>query len=117
MIAVADDELFCWIKVTFENPWGAPSRESYEYDQSEPYGTFHGMWRTIMVSLHYAPATLLAIPPTLAVLRGPLRRWRRRRKGLCLKCGYDLKGNVSGTCPECGTKIPEQSKTGRSRVG
>ena len=34
---------------------------------------------------------------------------RRRRKGLCLKCGYNLTGNVSGVCPECGTKF--QSST------
>ena len=26
-------------------------------------------------------------------------------KGLCLKCGYNLTGNVSGICPECGEKI------------
>jgi hypothetical protein len=26
----------------------------------------------------------------------------RRRRGLCVSCGYDLAGNVSGTCPECG---------------
>ncbi len=24
--------------------------------------------------------------------------------GLC-RCGYNLTGNVSGTCPECGTKV------------
>ena len=33
----------------------------------------------------------------------------RRSAGLCLKCGYDLTGNVSGVCPECGaaaTVIP-----------
>ncbi len=27
---------------------------------------------------------------------------RRMRAGCCGKCGYDLKGNVSGKCPECG---------------
>jgi hypothetical protein len=26
----------------------------------------------------------------------------------CLKCGYNLTGNVSGVCPECGTEIPKQ---------
>jgi hypothetical protein len=32
------------------------------------------------------------------------RRWQRRlARGLCPGCGYDLTGNVSGTCPECGT--------------
>ncbi len=45
---------------------------------------------------------LFAIYPTIAFIRGPLRRWRRRRRGLCLKCGYNLEGNVSGVCPECG---------------
>jgi len=22
----------------------------------------------------------------------------------CIKCGYDLTGNVSGVCPECGSR-------------
>ncbi|HUN81100.1 MAG TPA: hypothetical protein VMV81_06265 [Phycisphaerae bacterium] len=26
--------------------------------------------------------------------------------GLCKKCGYNLTGNISGICPECGTVIP-----------
>ena len=29
-------------------------------------------------------------------------RRRRRRTGSCARCGYNLTGNVSGTCPECG---------------
>lgn len=28
-----------------------------------------------------------------------------REKQACLECGYDLAGNVSGTCPECGWAI------------
>jgi hypothetical protein len=28
--------------------------------------------------------------------------WRRPRPGCCQGCGYDLTGNVSGRCPECG---------------
>jgi purine-cytosine permease-like protein len=27
---------------------------------------------------------------------------RRRRGGFCRHCGYNLRGNVSGVCPECG---------------
>lgn len=30
---------------------------------------------------------------------------RRVRRGLCPICGYDLTGNTSGVCPECGTVI------------
>ncbi len=43
--------------------------------------------------------------PARAFVRDPLRRYRRRRRGLCLKCGYDLTGNESGNCPECGNVI------------
>ena len=30
------------------------------------------------------------------------RALRRKRGGRCPQCGYDLTGNVSGVCPECG---------------
>jgi hypothetical protein len=30
-------------------------------------------------------------------------RSSRARRGLCVHCGYNLTGNVSGVCPECGT--------------
>jgi hypothetical protein len=31
-----------------------------------------------------------------------LKRYLHRESGSCTKCGYDLTGNVSGVCPECG---------------
>lgn len=43
--------------------------------------------------------------PTIALARGPLRRWRRRRKGQCLKCGYSLTGLTEPRCPECATSF------------
>jgi hypothetical protein len=51
---------------------------------------------------------LLIILPVRAFLIPAARRWRRhcrRRMGLCIHCGYNLTGNVSGVCPECGVKI------------
>lgn len=33
------------------------------------------------------------------------RAFRRQRLGRCVHCDYDLTGNVSGVCPECGEKI------------
>jgi hypothetical protein len=32
-------------------------------------------------------------------------RWARAKTGLCANCGYDLSGNASGTCPECGENV------------
>ncbi len=57
-------------------------------------------------------AVLLAIYPSIAFFRGPLRRYRRRQHGLCLNCAYDLTANVSGVCPECGVPIdPSKAHT------
>lgn len=40
--------------------------------------------------------------PTYRISVAPFSRRRRRRRGLCVGCGYDLRGNVSGVCSECG---------------
>ena len=45
-------------------------------------------------------AACLAVAPALRA-----RRWWRARRaapGHCQRCGYDLTGNQSGVCPECG---------------
>lgn len=53
-----------------------------------------------------------------AVLFGGLAMvlWYRRQKnvgpGHCQECGYDLTGNVSGTCPECGMSTTETNCAG-----
>lgn len=47
----------------------------------------------------------LAMVGLLPVVRGPIRQARRRWKGWCLDCGYDLTGNHSGRCPECGLRL------------
>ncbi len=33
---------------------------------------------------------------------------RRAPPGHCRRCGYDLTGNVSGRCPECGASVPSR---------
>ncbi|MGD8454240.1 MAG: hypothetical protein PVJ57_20700 [Phycisphaerae bacterium] len=36
----------------------------------------------------------------------------------CLRCGYDLTGNVSGRCPECGRELTDdEGAANGSRVG
>ena len=48
----------------------------------------------------WMPLALIGIPTILA--------WRRDRRippGHCRKCRYDLTGNESGVCPECGKAV------------
>lgn len=33
------------------------------------------------------------------------RRAEREARGLCRRCGYNLSGNISGRCPECGEPL------------
>lgn len=33
---------------------------------------------------------------------GSVRRWRRRCRGRCPRCGYDLRHDLASGCPECG---------------
>jgi len=58
-----------------------------------------------MIVPFWFPSAVIWIYPCTAFLRGPLRRWRRRRKGLCVRCAYNLRGNISGICPECGKPL------------
>ena len=41
------------------------------------------------------------------LVAGPrsLNRKRRRMRGLCANCAYDLRGTPSGVCPECGEPV------------
>lgn len=58
--------------------------------------------RQLRFILPYWPIFIaLALP--WSILQYKARRRRRwALAGACLNCGYDLKGNQSGNCPECG---------------
>ena len=58
----------------------------------------------IGVAIALAVPSICAIA-TYRVIAGPLRRASLRRAKLCLKCLYNLTGNESGICPECGTEV------------
>lgn len=49
------------------------------------------------------PIVLLIYPAAVALQR--IGERRRPRLGACPNCGYDLTGNVSGLCSECGEPI------------
>ncbi len=48
---------------------------------------------------------VMCLPISMAAGAVLLPRQRRVQHGRCKKCRYNLTGNVSGVCPECGTKI------------
>jgi tRNA(Ile2) C34 agmatinyltransferase TiaS len=42
-----------------------------------------------------------------------LRPLRNPKPGICANCGYDLTGNASGRCPECGARTPSTGEKAR----
>jgi hypothetical protein len=67
------------------------------------------------VTLRYEALVALSALPMLAGFALAGRRiWRRharKRRGLCLACGYDLRGRSAdqgARCPECGTAMPQR---------
>lgn len=48
---------------------------------------------------------MLGAYPLVVFIKGPVRRWRHGKQGHCRQCGYDLTGNVTGVCSECGATL------------
>jgi len=48
-----------------------------------------------------AVASILSVPPSMFFLFGPVKRFRRRWRGRCSKCNYDLQQLPEPRCPEC----------------
>lgn len=46
----------------------------------------------------------MAIAAALLVIMA-IMNLRKKRRGICAQCNYDLTGNVSGRCPACGTSL------------
>jgi len=55
-------------------------------------------------------AVLASVVPGFVLVCGILRLVLRdvyEASGVCYNCGYNLTGNVSGVCPECGKRVGE----------
>ena len=68
----------------------------------------HGGFRAILFPL-WAVAGAFCFLPTFAMVIAVKRRLRIRA-GHCFVCSYNLAGNSSGVCPECGTPISRKAE-------
>jgi hypothetical protein len=62
--------------------------------------------RAVVVRLWLLLILTLAFPAVWVVAL--ILRRVPRGKSLCPSCGYNLTGNTSGVCPECGTPVPKE---------
>ena len=74
--------------------WGLPSTQASPVPKLLPMEVF---WPGFL-----ACSALYSLPISGPVLAKVLVRARRRRRGWCIRCGYDLSGSPAG-CPECGS--------------
>jgi hypothetical protein len=58
------------------------------------------------------PLWPIALASAILPMRAYLRRRRAKRVGFCPRCSYNLTGNTSGVCSECGTIIESQPVSG-----
>ena len=56
------------------------------------------IWRGLAVDTLFYATILFVLLGGIGFTRRELRRVR----GRCIKCGYDLRGDSGGGCPECG---------------
>ena len=66
---------------------------------------FLGLFAIILSLVYFTPAPWLMLTTAIAFgLVVPLQIWWRNPR-LCFGCGYDLTGNATGKCPECGRPL------------
>ena len=88
---------------------------THDFPEHDP-----GRYRTTRTRIRRATAPFpllaaaLALPALAAVATHLWRRARQRRRppGLCRACGYNLTGNTSGKCSECGEPIDRPGRAG-----
>jgi hypothetical protein len=99
-----------------KRPSGTGATRSGDYGFVRWYGGAN--WVHIRFP-YWLPLLTFAAYPTLALLGASLRRFAatdRYGKGLCCKCGYDVRGLPGDKCPECGTTIARQPPRPRSAM-
>lgn len=82
----------------------------WRWDATYPSGLIIDGAGASMAGWYFPKAVAAPLwPLALTGLVATIVLWRRSRRpppGHCGVCGYDLTGNTSGRCPECGTVMP-----------
>jgi len=96
-----------WSIVPVDGYWWPPERHavpfSWWFDGFRATGP--GGVAYTFISIPIWVLVVLVATPTLWLWRCD----RRRRPGLCIKCGYDLRGADHKVCPECGAERPHRA--------
>ena len=94
--------------ILFTNPdWSVAGVRFQQHTLGE--GTSRHVQNALAVPL-WIPALAFAIPPAWAAARRRRARAAARvARGQCPACAYDLTGNLSGVCPECGRATLQRS--------
>ena len=70
------------------------------------------MKRSAAIHALAASVLLAGVPIGVVIVVRSSRRLARLKRGCCVRCGYNLTGNVTGRCPECGEPTAERSSSG-----
>jgi hypothetical protein len=90
------------------------ARHRYNYDMAGMHfliassASYPGARSFVFLKLPLWLLLVVALPAPMFALRQALIARHRRRRGLCLTCGYDLRFSPD-RCPECGRPTPQAS--------
>ncbi len=89
--------------------WLNPPTYDFDWSHRSNWGVLDlelkgGLFRIFAgrVQLWFSTTALGGLTAMVLIFWYRGRRRFRRRTDLCMACGYDLTGNASGACPECG---------------
>jgi hypothetical protein len=85
--------------------------DPYELPPPPPGRKWHRRVGTLLVNMWLLVGLAAVVPATWLGACAARRRIRRARQQ-CVRCGYDLRGNTSGACPECG--LPPGERVGEA---
>lgn len=94
-------EDWCFSVPTVHKPIAGPT--------SAATGTFYS--QSMLAAFHLPILAPLLIVSIASVILYVIERRQRPLPGHCPTCRYDLTGNTTGVCPECGGKVKAMAKS------